>query len=216
MQGKDQPAPASPDAGNAPPQLQAKQRGSSTMNQITKSSEAVTVKTPSGKKKNNKGIKKKIEGLMEAGPWLVKLHLADNGIGGKGKEGENGLLEFIQTLTRLIKYSAHLREIDLGNNVLGEMAAADILEALSVRKTAQPAERSPDINCKTQVTAPHRLCPSDSRVKAKTRINRWGHSGALVTRAPFNSGKVDVVTINDLFIDHNYMACMFHYEHVPV
>lgn len=40
-----------------------------------------------------------MEGLMEAGPWLVKLHLADNGIDGKGKEGENGLSEFIQTLT---------------------------------------------------------------------------------------------------------------------
>lgn len=36
---------------------------------------------------------------METGPWLVKLHLADNGIDGKGREGENGLLEFIQTLT---------------------------------------------------------------------------------------------------------------------
>lgn len=34
-----------------------------------------------------------------AGPWLVKLYLADNGIDGKGKEGENGLLEFTQILT---------------------------------------------------------------------------------------------------------------------
>ncbi|XP_034813416.2 uncharacterized protein LOC106634614 [Pan paniscus] len=136
-QGKDQPAPGSPDAGNPPQRLQAKQRGSSTMNQITKSSEAVTVKTTSGKKKRKKGIKKKIEGLMETGPWLVKLHLADNGIDGKGREGENGLLEFIQTLTCLIKYSAYLREIDLGNNVLGEMAAANILEALRARKTGK-------------------------------------------------------------------------------
>ncbi|XP_074169039.1 uncharacterized protein LOC109455192 isoform X2 [Rhinolophus sinicus] len=81
------------------------------------------------------GVKKKIKGLTEAGPWLVKLYLADNGIDGKGKEGENGLLEFIQILTCLIKYSAHLREIDLGNNVLGEMAADNILEALRARKT---------------------------------------------------------------------------------
>nr|XP_055239085.1 uncharacterized protein LOC101139279 isoform X3 [Gorilla gorilla gorilla] len=136
-QGKDQPAPGSPDAGNPPQRLQAKQRGSSTMNQITKLSEAVTVKTTSGKKKRKKGIKKKIEGLIETGPWLVKLHLADNGIDGKGREGENGLLEFIQTLTCLIKYSACLREIDLGNNVLGEMAAANVLEALRARKTGK-------------------------------------------------------------------------------
>ncbi|XP_077847668.1 uncharacterized protein LOC114676259 isoform X4 [Macaca mulatta] len=136
-QGKDQLTPGSPDAGHPPQRLQAKQRGSSTLNRITKSSEAVTVKTTSGKKKRKKGIKKKMEGLMEAGPWLVKLHLADNGIDGKGKEGENGLSEFIQTLTCLIKYSAHLREIDLGNNVLGEMAAAEILEALRARKTGK-------------------------------------------------------------------------------
>ncbi|XP_045395315.1 uncharacterized protein LOC123630070 [Lemur catta] len=136
MQGKGQQATASPDTRNPCQLLPAGQRGSSTLNQITKSSEAVTVKTTSGKKKRKKGIKKKNEGLTEAGPWLVKLHLADNGIDGKGR-GENDLLEFTQILTHVIKYSAHLREIDLGNNVLGEMAAADILEALRARKTGR-------------------------------------------------------------------------------
>ncbi|XP_036075432.1 uncharacterized protein LOC107509412 isoform X2 [Rousettus aegyptiacus] len=136
MQRKDQLATASPDSGTPPQPLQARQRGSSTLNQMTKSSRALTVKTTSGKKKK-KGIKKKIKDLTEAGPWLVKLYLADNGIDGKGKEGENGLLEFIHILTCLIKYSAHLREIDLGNNVVGEMAAAAILEALRTRKTGK-------------------------------------------------------------------------------
>ncbi|XP_045359405.1 uncharacterized protein LOC123611479 isoform X3 [Leopardus geoffroyi] len=127
MQGKDQ-----PDTRNSPQQLQAKQRASSTSNRITKPSGAETGKTASGKERRKKGIKKIKD---SAGPWLVKLYLADNGIDGKGKEGENGLLEFTQILTCLIKYSAHLREIDLGNNVLGEMAATDILEALRARKT---------------------------------------------------------------------------------
>ena len=45
------------------------------------------------------GIKKEIKDLIETGPWLVKLYLADNGIDGKGKEGENDLLEFTQILT---------------------------------------------------------------------------------------------------------------------
>lgn len=40
-----------------------------------------------------------MEGLTEVGPWLVKLHVADNGIDGKGKEGEDGLLQFIHILT---------------------------------------------------------------------------------------------------------------------
>ncbi|XP_078288413.1 uncharacterized protein LOC132684229 isoform X4 [Panthera onca] len=129
MQGKDQ-----PDTRNSPQQLQAKQRASSTSNRITKPSGAETGKTASGKERRKRGIKKIKD---SAGPWLVKLYLADNGIDGKGKEGENGLLEFTQILTCLIKYSAHLREIDLGNNVLGEMAATDILEALRARKTVR-------------------------------------------------------------------------------
>ncbi|XP_058586058.1 uncharacterized protein LOC131511936 isoform X4 [Neofelis nebulosa] len=128
-QGKDQ-----PDTRNSPQQLQATQRASSTSNRITKPSGAETRKTASGKERRKKGIKKIKD---SAGPWLVKLYLADNGIDGKGKEGENGLLEFTQILTCLIKYSAHLREIDLGNNVLGEMAATDILEALRARKTVR-------------------------------------------------------------------------------
>ncbi|XP_073755355.1 uncharacterized protein [Callorhinus ursinus] len=135
-QGREQPATSPPDPGSPPQQLQAKQRGSSTLNQITKSPGALTGKTTSGKERRKKGIKK-IKDLTDTGPWLVKLYLADNGIDGKGKEGENGLLEFTQILTCLITSSAHLREIDLGNNVLGEMAVADILEALRARKTGK-------------------------------------------------------------------------------
>ncbi|XP_058151074.1 uncharacterized protein [Dasypus novemcinctus] len=137
MQGKEQPATSSPATRNPPQPLPAGQRGSSILNQITKSSGAVTVKSISGKKEREQGIKKKSKGLPEAGPWLVKLHLADNGIDGKGKGGEKDILEFIQILTCLIKYSANLREIDLGNNVLGETAAADILEALRARNTGE-------------------------------------------------------------------------------
>lgn len=43
------------------------------------------------------GIEKKIIGLTETSPCLVKLYLEDNDIDGKGKE--NGLLEFPQILT---------------------------------------------------------------------------------------------------------------------
>ncbi|XP_027400357.1 uncharacterized protein LOC113894310 [Bos indicus x Bos taurus] len=136
MQGKDQLAISPPDTRNPPPLLQARQRGSSPLNQIAESSRAVTVKHTSGKKRK-KGIKKKIKDLIETGPWLVKLYLADNGIDGKGKEGENDLLELTQILTCLIKYSVHLKEIDLGNNVLGEKAAVDLLEALRARKTGK-------------------------------------------------------------------------------
>uniref|UniRef100_A0A8C5P5C6 Predicted gene 28729 n=1 Tax=Jaculus jaculus TaxID=51337 RepID=A0A8C5P5C6_JACJA len=132
LQGSHPPPRASPHNGN-PPQVQ---RESSTLSPVEKLSEAIRVKTTLGKKKKKKGIKKKAQGLVEAGPWLVKLHLADNGIDGKGEEDH--LLEFTQILTcSVIKYSAHLQEIDLGNNALGEKAAAGILAALRARRTGK-------------------------------------------------------------------------------
>uniref|UniRef100_H0XUI9 glyceraldehyde-3-phosphate dehydrogenase (phosphorylating) n=1 Tax=Otolemur garnettii TaxID=30611 RepID=H0XUI9_OTOGA len=48
-------------------------------------------------------------------------------------------------------------------------------------------------------------------VKAKVGINVFGHIGLLVTRAAFNSGKVDIVTLSDPFVDL-YMVYMFLYD----
>jgi glyceraldehyde 3-phosphate dehydrogenase len=46
----------------------------------------------------------------------------------------------------------------------------------------------------------------------KVRVSGLGHIEHLVTRADFNSDKVDTVTINDPFIDLNYMVYMFQYD----
>uniref|UniRef100_A0A2K6UK35 Glyceraldehyde-3-phosphate dehydrogenase n=1 Tax=Saimiri boliviensis boliviensis TaxID=39432 RepID=A0A2K6UK35_SAIBB len=54
-------------------------------------------------------------------------------------------------------------------------------------------------------------CP-DTMGKVKVGVNGLGRIGRLVTRAAFNSGKVDIVTINDPFIDLNYMVYMFQYD----
>ena len=40
-------------------------------------------------------------------------------------------------------------------------------------------------------------------------MNGFGRIGRLVTRAAFNSGNVDIITINDPFIDLHYMVYMF-------
>uniref|UniRef100_A0A2K6V4Z9 Glyceraldehyde-3-phosphate dehydrogenase n=1 Tax=Saimiri boliviensis boliviensis TaxID=39432 RepID=A0A2K6V4Z9_SAIBB len=47
----------------------------------------------------------------------------------------------------------------------------------------------------------------------KVGVNGLGRIGRLVARAAFNnSGKVDIVAINDPFIDLNYMVYMFQYD----
>ncbi|KAK1330569.1 hypothetical protein QTO34_010759, partial [Cnephaeus nilssonii] len=44
----------------------------------------------------------------------------------------------------------------------------------------------------------------------KIRVNGFGHIGCLVTRAAFNSGKVDIVTISDRFINLKHMVYIRH------
>ncbi|XP_040613353.1 glyceraldehyde-3-phosphate dehydrogenase-like [Mesocricetus auratus] len=46
----------------------------------------------------------------------------------------------------------------------------------------------------------------------KVGVNGFGHIQCLVTRAADTSGKVDIVAINDHFIDLNYMVYMFQYD----
>jgi glyceraldehyde-3-phosphate dehydrogenase/erythrose-4-phosphate dehydrogenase len=48
----------------------------------------------------------------------------------------------------------------------------------------------------------------------KVGVNRFGRIGRLVTRAAFCSpqGKVEIVAINDPFIDLNYMVHMVQYD----
>ncbi|MEJ1275491.1 hypothetical protein NN561_006388 [Cricetulus griseus] len=46
----------------------------------------------------------------------------------------------------------------------------------------------------------------------KVGVNRFGHIGCLVARAAFTTDKVEIVAINDPFINLNYMVYMFQYD----
>merc|ERR1711915_740049 len=46
----------------------------------------------------------------------------------------------------------------------------------------------------------------------KVGINGFGRIGRLVTRAAFHNKKVEIVAINDPFIDLEYMVYMFKYD----
>ena len=46
----------------------------------------------------------------------------------------------------------------------------------------------------------------------KVTLNGFGHIGCLATRAAFYSDKVDVVAINDPFIDLTYVVYMFQHD----
>nr|XP_008104425.1 PREDICTED: uncharacterized protein LOC100557548 isoform X1 [Anolis carolinensis] len=103
------------------------------------------------KKKKTKGLKKKCK-KCDFGPWLAKLHLADNAIDGRFKQREENLWEFIRFLTCLIKNSDNLVEVDIDGNAIGEQCAIKILEALKDRKK----EEMPHLKIKVtpQISAP--------------------------------------------------------------
>ncbi|XP_066445461.1 uncharacterized protein [Eleutherodactylus coqui] len=90
-------------------------------------------KSSNKRKRKKRGRKKKDKSAPPPGPWVSKLHMANNGIDARGKEGETGVLEFSQLLSSLIRYSVQLSELDLDDNCLGELPATDILEALTER-----------------------------------------------------------------------------------
>lgn len=62
--------------------------------------------------------------------------------------------------------------------------------------------------------APTKGASSADRERVKVGINGFGRIGRLVLRAALESGDVDVVAVNDPFIDGEYMAYMFKYDSV--
>ncbi|XP_063060556.1 uncharacterized protein LOC134453702 isoform X2 [Engraulis encrasicolus] len=76
-------------------------------------------------------------GALDTGPWLEKLHMADNAIDEVKTEGTAAGMDCIDVICVLMKLSPHLLEIDLGQNHVGEAAGQLLLDALTERGKAK-------------------------------------------------------------------------------
>ncbi|XP_029471589.1 uncharacterized protein LOC115098789 isoform X1 [Rhinatrema bivittatum] len=137
-------------------------------------------------KKKRKGKKKKKRDAPEAGPWLAKLHLADNGIDGRGEEGETGVVEFTQLLSYLIRYSEHLSEVDLDDNCIGELSANDILQALEERKKGKLPNLEVKVTAQISLETFSSILKKSKKCKSikKRKKKKTANSKALLQEAP--------------------------------
>ncbi|XP_070538702.1 uncharacterized protein [Ptychodera flava] len=91
-----------------------------------------------GKKKKKKGKKKKKKKEPPpppaVGPWLHKLHIADNGIDAYSKGGSFAPVICMNLFKELVTYSDCLKELDLDDNLIGDLGGREIMEGLQQRK----------------------------------------------------------------------------------
>lgn len=93
-----------------------------------------------GKKKKKKGKKKKKSkeppGPPPKGPLIYKLHLADNGIDMYGKGSTYGPIVAMRLFRTLVEHSSCLQELDLDDNLIGDLGGREMMEGLKARKEA--------------------------------------------------------------------------------
>ncbi|XP_074657903.1 uncharacterized protein LOC141910910 [Tubulanus polymorphus] len=88
-------------------------------------------------KKKGKSKKKKKEVIPPlVGPWLHKLHIADNGIDSYGEVAFAPVIA-MRLFRQWITFSDCLQEIDLDKNLIGNLGGREILEGIKTRKEAK-------------------------------------------------------------------------------
>lgn len=124
----------------------------SAMSSVSRPTSSVSIKSKPGSarsrisstgKKGKKGKKKKsVKRKKEpppppaVGPWIQKLHLLNNGIDAHGPGSTLGPVMCMKMLRKLITHSECLQELDLDDNLIGDLGGREILEALMDRKEA--------------------------------------------------------------------------------
>ncbi|XP_078379074.1 uncharacterized protein LOC144662188 [Oculina patagonica] len=89
-----------------------------------------------GKKKKSGKKKKEPPPPPAVGPWIQKLHLLNNGIDAHGPGSNLGPVMCMKMFRKLITHSEGLQELDLDDNLIGDLGGREILEALMDRKEA--------------------------------------------------------------------------------
>ncbi|CAD5122086.1 DgyrCDS10536 [Dimorphilus gyrociliatus] len=111
--------------------------------------DTVPVEEKEKKKKKKKKKSKQPPPPPLVGPWIHKLHIADNGIDGLEGQDKMAPVECMQQLRELISTSKCLEEIDLHDNLIGDLAGREICFGLEIRKE----EKLPNMKLRTT----HRL-----------------------------------------------------------
>ncbi|XP_046852118.1 uncharacterized protein LOC124445436 isoform X2 [Xenia sp. Carnegie-2017] len=103
-------------------------------------SDAITHEKPTGKKKGKrkkKSGKKKVKQPPKVGPWVEKIHIANNGIDAHGPGSNLAPVMCMRLFRKLITHSDCLKEIDVEQNLIGDLGGRELLEALMDRKEAK-------------------------------------------------------------------------------
>jgi len=90
------------------------------------------------KKKKKKGKRGKSATIIppKVGPWLSILHIANNSIDQLSQQSDLTPYEAVKVLNHWIVNSTDLVEINIEDNLIGELGAREILDALEERKKA--------------------------------------------------------------------------------
>lgn len=118
-------------------------------------------------------------------------------------------------LLNLFRMGKGLGEAPLGhrcNNWPGFRARVNILEQPLLHDLKNRQSKTSWVFCSTSRYS----APTSLKHDGEGQRNRFGRIRCLVTRAAFNSGKADVVTINDPFVDLNNMIYTLRYDSTMV
>lgn len=125
------------------------------------------------KKKKGKGKKgKKVKEPLKIGPYVYKLHLADNGIDyyEEGSNKINSLRIVHDTMAmfvKLIEYSQEIEELDIHNNTIGNMSANLLVNALQMRQMKKVGSLAVRVSEKIEPDLFQRIMKLSKKVKKK-------------------------------------------------